>query len=87
MPVECTTGWEADLASYLTHERVKSAIVDTVRYAQLFAAGVRTVDEERSLISRQTTKLNRARPYWGLDDQLTCEDVERVLRAWQPAQR
>lgn len=31
-------GWEEDLDIYLAHERVKSAIVDSVRYSQLVAA-------------------------------------------------
>ncbi|MFB8004802.1 hypothetical protein [Nocardia sp. NPDC056000] len=27
--------WEADLRTYLNHERIKSVIVDTVRYAKV----------------------------------------------------
>ncbi|TDC74585.1 aminoglycoside phosphotransferase family protein, partial [Actinomadura sp. 7K507] len=39
MPSDHITGWQKDLDAYLTHERIKSAIVDSVRYSQLFATG------------------------------------------------
>jgi hypothetical protein len=34
MPAAHTTGWEPDLDAYLAHERIKSVIVDTIRYCQ-----------------------------------------------------
>ncbi|TDC88820.1 aminoglycoside phosphotransferase family protein [Actinomadura sp. 7K507] len=35
MPPDHITGWRQDLDAYLAHERIKSAIVDSVRYSQL----------------------------------------------------
>lgn len=84
MPAECSHGWKSDLVSYLTHERIKSAIVDTVRYAQLLAESSRTREQEHQLVERQTFKLNRARQYWSQPDDLTAGAVERALRRWRP---
>ncbi|WP_158230511.1 phosphotransferase family protein, partial [Pseudofrankia asymbiotica] len=39
VPPEAAVEWTRDLATYLAHERVKSAVVDTVRYTKLIAAG------------------------------------------------
>lgn len=69
---------------YIRHERVKSALVDTVRYAKLIAAAVDPGTEGR-LVASLTTKLNRARAVWGLDGRLAGEETRRIVGAHAPA--
>jgi aminoglycoside phosphotransferase (APT) family kinase protein len=80
LPAACTRGWEHDLQIYLTHERVKSAVVDTVRYADLIAAGTLTPDQERARIDRLTIKLNTAGAIWRWPHTITEHQVEAALR-------
>ncbi|RAY13785.1 hypothetical protein DPM19_19220 [Actinomadura craniellae] len=80
MPVDAVRGWQADLETYLAHERMKSAIVDTVRYTQLVRSGGQTPEQDRQLIVKLTHKLNAAGPYWGRRV-LESDHVERVIRA------
>ncbi|WP_084219212.1 aminoglycoside phosphotransferase family protein [Spirillospora albida] len=80
MPSEHTAGWERDLDGYLTHERIKSAIVDSVRYSQLFAKGGPYPYPERQLVASMTAKLNAARPYWDLMEPVDERDVDSALR-------
>ncbi len=55
-------GWEDDLRRYREHERVKSALVDSVRYAQIIASLPTQRDAlEASLVD----KLGAARQVWG----------------------
>jgi aminoglycoside phosphotransferase (APT) family kinase protein len=80
LPPACTAGWEHDLQIYLTHERVKSAVVDTVRYADLIAAATLTPDQEHAYIDRLTIKLNTAGAIWGWPHTITQPEVETALR-------
>lgn len=80
MPPTHTAGWEDDLDAYLTHERIKSAIVDSVRYSQLFAKGGPYPYPEHQLVASMTTKLNAARPYWHIPDPIDHHTVEDSLR-------
>jgi len=81
MSPEHTAGWEHDLDAYLTHERIKSAIVDSVRYSQLFAKGGPFPYPERQLIDSMTAKINAARRYWRNPEHIDAETVEAALRA------
>ncbi len=47
-PPEVLSGWSEDLNRYLRHERVKSAIVDGVRYFQVLAEPDNHAGEGRS---------------------------------------
>jgi aminoglycoside phosphotransferase (APT) family kinase protein len=80
LPAACTMGWEHDLQIYLTHERVKSAVVDTVRYADLLTAATLTPDQERAYIDRLTIKLNTAGGIWRWPHAISERDVEAALR-------
>lgn len=62
MPAKATWRWRADLNAYLAHERVKSAIVDTVRYTQLIRDGADSVEH---LIDKLVAKLVAAHSIWG----------------------
>jgi aminoglycoside phosphotransferase (APT) family kinase protein len=80
MPPEHTTGWQPDLDAYLTHERIKSAVVDSVRYSQLFAADGPYPYSERQLVASLAAKLDAARPYWGIAEPVEPRSVEKALR-------
>lgn len=80
LPRACTAGWEPDLEIYLTHERVKSAVVDTIRYADLIATATLTPNQQRAYIHRLTGKLNAAGAIWGWPHTLTQHQVETALR-------
>ncbi|WP_261557161.1 phosphotransferase [Frankia tisae] len=53
-------GWQPDLDTYLAHERVKSAIVDTVRHTKIIADGNLTPDGRNSFIDKLVGKLAAA---------------------------
>ncbi|WP_369143319.1 phosphotransferase family protein [Streptomyces sp. R44] len=80
LPVSATVGPEADLDLYLAHERVKSAIVDTVRYSKQLVGAPSAVVE--FLTHRLAKKLNVARPVWGAAPDMTPERVTRTLAPW-----
>jgi hypothetical protein len=84
MPADRISGWERDLVAYRAHERVKSAIVDTVRYTQLIAGGELTAEGERHLLTKLTGKLNAAGEIWGWTGQISQDEVEAAVRAWPP---
>ncbi|MFI8964244.1 phosphotransferase family protein [Streptomyces sp. NPDC053493] len=80
LPAACTAGPAADLELYLAHERIKSAIVDTVRYSkQLAGAGPAERDH---LMDRLARKLNVARAVWGESPEMTRDRVARILAPW-----
>ncbi|MEU0621430.1 aminoglycoside phosphotransferase family protein [Streptomyces rubiginosohelvolus] len=80
LPVAATAGPPADLDLYLAHERVKSAIVDTIRYSkQLVGANSATRDY---LTDRLARKLNAARPVWGVPPDMTQGRIAQTLAPW-----
>ncbi|WP_194853154.1 aminoglycoside phosphotransferase family protein [Nocardia sp. SYP-A9097] len=80
-PEAATGRWEADLRTYLNHERIKSVIVDSVRYAKVLMEGARTADQESALVANLVTKLNAAHEIWGTSSRFDAEFVESKLRA------
>ncbi|MEV0971035.1 phosphotransferase family protein [Microtetraspora glauca] len=80
MPPRYTQGWERDLDIYLAHERVKSAIVDTVRYTQLIAGKRLSPAEEHHLIGKLTGKLNAAGEVWHWTKPVSTVHVEALIR-------
>jgi aminoglycoside phosphotransferase (APT) family kinase protein len=81
IPAACSTNWPADLTRYLTHERVKSAIVDTVRYTTLLTTTDLTAAARQALLHKFTAKLNAAHPCWGNDRTVTPPDLEEIIAA------
>ncbi|HEY2724584.1 MAG TPA: aminoglycoside phosphotransferase family protein [Pseudonocardiaceae bacterium] len=72
--------WRDDLRAYLRHERMKSAIVHTVRYAKEIAHG--TPESRRTLlVEKLTGDLNRTRQVWRRPP-LHRDDVGRALARW-----
>ncbi|WP_067142517.1 phosphotransferase family protein [Microtetraspora malaysiensis] len=80
MPAGYSQGWEQDLDTYLAHERVKSAIVDTVRYTQLLTGGRLSTAEEDQLIGKLTRKLNAAGEIWEWSSPVSTAYVETRVR-------
>ncbi|MEU7001389.1 aminoglycoside phosphotransferase family protein [Nonomuraea sp. NPDC046570] len=80
MAPEFTRGWERDLDTYLAHERVKSAIVDTVRYTQLIVGGKLLDEEEQALLDKLTDKHAAAAEVWALPDPPDRDRVESAVR-------
>jgi tetratricopeptide (TPR) repeat protein len=73
--------WRADLARYLAHERVKSAVVDAVRYAKLVSSGDCPPERERGLARSMAGKLRAAYPVWGLPAvEFDEAELLRILR-------
>ncbi|WP_406286270.1 aminoglycoside phosphotransferase family protein [Embleya sp. NBC_00896] len=83
MPDDVKAEAVADLAVYMRHERVKSALVDTVRYSKLILAAA-DPETERRLVHSLAMKVNRARAIWGSGDSLGLDEVRWALRAHTP---
>ncbi|WP_052863829.1 phosphotransferase family protein [Streptomyces niger] len=82
-PAECRAGWAADVRFYLAYERMKSAVVDTVRWARLISAA--TTEAERRTFARELgAKFDAARPFWGPDARTASQpaDFERAAARW-----
>ncbi|OHV39304.1 MULTISPECIES: phosphotransferase family protein [Pseudofrankia] len=80
LPPEAAVEWTRDLATYLAHERVKSAIVDTVRYTKLIAAGSETPAAEAALLDKLTAKLHAAHAVWRTGHAPNRGDIEHRVR-------
>jgi aminoglycoside phosphotransferase (APT) family kinase protein len=80
VPSDCVADPPGDLDRYLTHEQVKSAIVDTVRYTTLIAAGGLTATAEHRLIEKLAGKLSRAYRRWQIDHDCSIEVVAEAVR-------
>ncbi|WP_030416982.1 aminoglycoside phosphotransferase family protein [Streptomyces sp. NRRL S-1448] len=82
-PAECRVGWEDALAFYLAFERMKSAVVDTVRWARLIAAAP-TEAERRARAGELADKLRAARPTWpsGPRSDSSPAHIQRAVERW-----
>jgi aminoglycoside phosphotransferase (APT) family kinase protein len=80
LPADRAAGAEPDLGLHLAHERIKSAIVDTVRYAKQLASA--DPAGRAYLTGRLARKLNVARAVWGAPPEMTRERVARALAPW-----
>ncbi|MFJ4780251.1 phosphotransferase family protein [Streptomyces sp. NPDC088762] len=83
LPEQSTVGPLEDLDLYMAHERIKSAIVDTVRYSKQLTDA--TQPERDFLIGRLVKKVNAARRVWGSPEDLTPQRVARTLAPWLEA--
>ncbi|MEU7238558.1 aminoglycoside phosphotransferase family protein [Streptomyces sparsogenes] len=84
LPQESTQGWQPDVQLYLRHERIKSAVVDTIRYSKQLAAADATPAFRDFLVARLANKLNAALRVWGKSPDMTPQRVRLGLRAWLP---
>ncbi|MEU0811208.1 aminoglycoside phosphotransferase family protein [Streptomyces sp. NPDC005970] len=85
-PPECRIEWEEDLPFYRAYERMKSAVVDTVRWARLIASSA-TSAERRTYSIQLADKLDAARPCWTpvTDAVPSPGDIERAADRWRAA--
>jgi len=77
---EATLRWTDDLATYRAHERVKSAIVDTVRYTKLIRAGTQSPSADAALLDKLTAKLHAAHTVWRTGHHPDRQTVEHLVR-------
>ena len=73
-------GWATDLDRYLAHERVKSAIVDSVRYAKAITADPSQLDARAESLAQ---KLTMARRVW--QDPRSVDPADVGIAARSPA--
>jgi len=73
-------GWELDLETYLRHERVKSAVVDSVRYAKLVADGC-SPELASTLCVKLAAKLGSAYQVWERVGPPEPAEVSSILRS------
>jgi len=77
--------WQPDLDTYLAHERVKSAIVDTVRYTKIITSGPATAAREAELTGKLVAKLaaaNAPAGNWLTHGPLGREEIIAHIRQW-----
>ncbi|WP_239334525.1 phosphotransferase [Frankia sp. CiP3] len=64
VPGAASDGWQTDLPIYLAHERVKSAVVDTVRYTKLLTGPPLPAGQRQALLDKLVGKLTAAHQVW-----------------------
>lgn len=79
VPSGATEAWSADLQRYLRHERVKSAVVDSIRYAKLVRSGQLAPAARQHLQASLVGKLRAARELWGLPTEIDPASVGAAL--------
>jgi aminoglycoside phosphotransferase (APT) family kinase protein/tetratricopeptide (TPR) repeat protein len=85
VPREASESWETDLDTYLTHERIKSAIVDTIRYTKTIVTGHTSGHSEAELLSKLSGKLEAARATGGNWPDRKCpgpDKIMSIIRDW-----
>jgi aminoglycoside phosphotransferase (APT) family kinase protein len=79
-PAAATEDWEHDLQTYLAHERIKSAVIDSIRFATVIAEGNRSPEEQQYMLKALTRKLSLAAALWGLSEPVDIAEVDAALR-------
>jgi len=85
VPGNAADRWRPDLDTYLSHERVKSAIVDTVRYTKIITSGSASPEREAELAGKLAGKLdaaNTAGGTWATRSPLDGAEVIALIRQW-----
>jgi aminoglycoside phosphotransferase (APT) family kinase protein len=85
VPPEASESWESDLDAYLTHERVKSAIIDTIRYTKIIVGGHASTQSEAELLRKLAGKLQAAHATggnWPGRKFPDPDDILAVIRNW-----
>jgi aminoglycoside phosphotransferase (APT) family kinase protein len=85
VPSDASGKWEPDLDAYLGHERVKSAIVDTVRYTKMLASGSVTAERAAALVRKLAVKLRAAHDTggnWAARKPPGQKEIMALIRNW-----
>lgn len=80
-PVDCLVGLREDVAYYTAYERMKSTVVDTVRWGRRIASAP-AVDERQRLAAELRDKLVLGAAHWGGQAPTGPEEVERAAVRW-----
>lgn len=83
---EPARSWREDLTTYLRHERVKSAIVDSIRYTKEIVAERTTETRRETLTDKLTGKLNKAGQIWEWHTSLSADEVDSIITGWAVSQ-
>ncbi|CUU60383.1 AAA ATPase domain-containing protein [Parafrankia irregularis] len=76
-------GWQPDLDTYLSHERVKSAIVDTVRYTKILTESRPSRDESIALTEKLAGKISAAHSVLGNELQIDGPTIATLIEQWR----
>jgi len=85
VPGSASENWEPDLHAYLTHERVKSAIVDTIRYTKIITSGHPSAQFTEELLRKLASKLSAAQATgggWSVRRPRGPEEIMTLIRDW-----
>jgi tetratricopeptide (TPR) repeat protein len=85
VPGSASEGWEPDLDTYLAHERVKSAIVDTVRYTKIIASDPAATETHAALAGKLADKLAAARAAggaWAAREPDSPKKIAALIQNW-----
>jgi len=85
VPGSASENWEPDLHAYLTHERVKSAIVDTIRYTKIITSGHPSAQFTEELLRKLASKLGAAQATgggWSVRRPRGPEEIMTLIRDW-----
>ena len=85
MPSSHTCNFEADIATYLCHEQIKSALVDAVRYAQAFAGAPAPYPRE-ILVTKLADMLTVAREHWGISNPVDKLEIAEAMNEYTTAE-
>ncbi|MFI8964243.1 aminoglycoside phosphotransferase family protein [Streptomyces sp. NPDC053493] len=80
-PQDCRVGWWEGVEYYSAYERMKSAVVDTVRWGRRIARAS-TGTERTRLADELRDKLLRGAPHWGGGAPPAVEEIERAAVRW-----
>jgi len=87
LPAEYTADWEADLASYLAHEQIKSAIIRHGSFCQASTGWVcLSARKEGKTYSSSELSYLGSFPL-GLSEPIDADTLEQVLQDRQPLSR
>jgi aminoglycoside phosphotransferase (APT) family kinase protein len=85
VPPHASQNWEPDLDAYLAHERVKSAVVDAVRYAKIITSGQASSQHQAELLTKLAGKLQAAQATggnWPGSKPLSPGQILTAIRDW-----
>lgn len=78
-PLRLLSTYQRDYSVYVAHERVKSALIDSARYARLVTGRNATDRHIEALVEDLTTKVSEAHEAWGSDTAPTADTVREAL--------
>lgn len=85
VPRGASESWETDLDAYLTHERIKSAIVDTVRYTKIIVSGHASAQSKAEFLGKLSAKLEAAQATgsnWPGHKSPGPDKIMSIIRDW-----